>query len=165
TDNGVQILTTLAGRSGQSAERANISGMIAVDPEELAVADLFLSIVPPGAAVSLGENFSAAFAAQSHKPLYVDCNAINPATAACVAAAVRSGGMDYVDGGIIGGPPKRGYDGPVLYLSGARATEAAVLQKFGLQCRVLESGAYAASALKISYAGITKGLTALASVM
>src|SRR5205823_14781432 len=74
-------------------------------------------------------------------------------------------GMNYTDAGIIGGPPRRGYDGPVFYLSGEHASEAAALVDFGLDCRVLDGGHFAASALKMSYAGITKGLTALASVM
>ncbi len=137
--------------------------MTAVELFELARANLFLSIVPPGVAVAVAEEIGRVFAAQSRKPLYIDCNAINPETAARVATTVRNGGMDYVDGGIIGGPPKRNYDGPVLYLSGDRAGDAAVLDDFGLKCRILERGAFAASALKMSYAGITKGLTALAS--
>jgi putative dehydrogenase len=165
TENGVKVLTTLVGRSEPTAERARNSGMIAVDPPDLAGADLFLSIVPPATAVSVAQEFAAAFATRARKPIYVDCNAINPGTAARVAEAVRNGGMEHVDGGIIGGPPKRGYDGPTLYLSGIRAREAAVLGNFGLPFRVLESGAYAASALKMSYAGITKGLTALGSLM
>jgi 3-hydroxyisobutyrate dehydrogenase-like beta-hydroxyacid dehydrogenase len=164
SDNGVEVLTSLAGRSPRTAERARESGMIVVDLPELARAQMFLSIVPPGAAVSAAEEIVAAFDAESRKPLYVDCNAINPGTAACVATAVRNGGMEYVDGGIIGGPPKPGYGGPILYLSGVKAREAAVLGEFGLSCHVLD-GCYDASALKMSYAGITKGLTALASLM
>jgi len=73
--------------------------------------------------------------------------------------------MNYVDAGIIGGPPRRGYDGPVFYLSGGCADRVLTLRDFGLDCRVLMGGPFAASALKMSYAGITKGLTALASVM
>ncbi len=164
-ENGVEVRTSLAGRGAETAERARSAGMIAVDPPELAGSDIFLSIVPPDAAISVAKQMAAAFAAQSRKPLYVDCNAVNPATAARVAATVRNSGMDYVDGGIIGGPPKRNYDGPVLYLSGTGAGHAAILGDFGLKCRVLDGDAFAASALKMSYAGITKGLTALASVM
>jgi hypothetical protein len=40
-----------------------------------------------------------------------------------------------------------------------------VLGEYGLDVRVIESPVGAASALKMSYAGITKGLTALASAM
>ena len=74
-------------------------------------------------------------------------------------------GTPFVDAGIIGGPPKPGGAGPVFYLSGEKAGEVAALEEFGLACKVLDGPVGAASALKMSYAGITKGLTALASVM
>jgi len=58
-----------------------------------------------------------------------------------------------------------GYEGPVFYLSGQQANEVGVLNRFGLSCNVLGPDIGAASALKMSYAGITKGLNALACVM
>src|SRR5207237_8448458 len=164
-ENGLEVLTALDGRSGGSVQRANAAGMTTVERAELARADIFLSIVPPCHAISLAEEIAAEFAASTDKPLYVDCNAINPETARRVANIVEQNGMRYADAGIIGGPPKRGYDGPVFYLSGEHASEAAALRDFGLDCRLLDGNPFAASALKMSYAGITKGLTALASVM
>ena len=164
-DNGVRVLTSLEGRTPESAARAAAAGMTDVAPSELAQADILLSIVPPGSAVALAGELAAALANASRKPLYVDCNAINPQTAARVADVVRAAGMNYVDAGIIGGPPRRGYDGPVVYLSGESADKVLGLRDFGLDCRMLTSGPFAASALKMSYAGITKGLTALASMM
>jgi 3-hydroxyisobutyrate dehydrogenase-like beta-hydroxyacid dehydrogenase len=164
-ENGLQVLTSLNGRSAESVKRAQAAGMTDVPRAELARADIFLSIVPPGAAISLAEETARDFAGSAHKPLYVDCNAINPQTAQRVAAIVEHGGIRYADAGIIGGPPKRGYAGPIFYFSGEHAAETAALRDFGLDCRVLDSGPFAASALKMSYAGITKGLTALASVM
>ena len=165
TQNSIEVLTMLDGRSAQSVERAQAAGMIGVSLDELVRADIFLSIVPPGVALSVAQDFATRFSGEARKPAYVDCNAVNPDTAARIAAIIRSGGMDYVDGGIIGGPPKPGYEGPTLYLSGERAGEVALLSEFGLPCRPLHGGGFAASALKMSYAGITKGLTALASMM
>jgi putative dehydrogenase len=162
---GVEVLTTFEGRSAQSVERAHAARMIDVAPAELARADIFLSIVPPGVAVSVAQEFATRFSGKTRKPVYVDSNAVNPDSAGRIASIIHDGGMDYVDGGVIGGPPKRGYDGPILYLSGKRAGDVAVLSEYGLQCRVLHGADYAASALKMSYAGITKGLTALASMM
>ena len=52
-----------------------------------------------------------------------------------------------VDGGIIGGPPKPNYNGPVFYFSGADAHAAAVLNEFGLPCKVIDGPIGAASAL------------------
>jgi 3-hydroxyisobutyrate dehydrogenase-like beta-hydroxyacid dehydrogenase len=164
-DNGVRVVTVLEGRSAESVKRAREAGMAPVGRSELAQAGIFLSIVPPGEAIRLAVKISSALTGSPVRPLYVDCNAINPETAARVADIVRNAGIDYVDAGIIGGPPKHGYDGPAFYLSGERAGDAAILSDFGLECRVLNGGAFAASALKMSYAGITKGLTALASMM
>lgn len=164
-DNGLRVLTSLQGRSPESATRGLNAGMIDVARPDLAMADILLSIVPPGSAVSLAGELAAEFARRPRKPLYVDCNAINPQTAARVADIIHAAGMNYVDAGIIGGPPKNGYDGPVLYLSGGKADQIIALRDFGLDCRVLSSGPFAASALKMSYAGITKGLTALAAMM
>lgn len=164
-DNGVRVITSLEGRSPESANRALNAGMIDVARSGLAQADIFLSIVPPGNAVSLAEEMTVEFASAPRKPVYVDCNAINPETAARVAQIVQTAGMNYADAGIIGGPPRRGYDGPVFYLSGECADKILALRDSGLDCRVLNGGPFAASGLKMSYAGITKGLTALASMM
>lgn len=164
-DNGVRVITSLQGRSAESATRALNAGMADVARSELAQADILLSILPPGNAVSLAEEMAMEFASASRKPVYVDCNAINPQTAARAAQIVQTAGMSYVDAGIIGGPPKRGYDGPVFYLSGECSNKILALRDFGLDCRLLNGGPFAASALKMSYAGITKGLTALASMM
>ena len=164
-DNGVRVLTSLDGRSRESASRALDAGMIDVARPELAEADILLSIVPPGCADALAGELAREFAGASRRPLYVDCNAINPQTAARVADVITAAGMNYVDAGIIGGPPKTGYGGPVFYLSGEHADEVLALRDFGIDCRALNGGPFAASALKMSYAGITKGLTALASMM
>ena len=71
----------------------------------------------------------------------------------------------FVDGGIIGGPPAGEAKGPTIYLSGQSAAAAALLAAHGLVVKQLEGGIGAASALKMSYAGITKGITALAACM
>ena len=165
SDHGVQVVTLLEGRSADSVRRAEAARMIGVAPDELCRADIFLSIVPPGEAVALAKRLSANFATAPKKPVYADCNAINPRTVKGIARIIESAGCDFVNAGIIGGPPRDGAPGPVLYLSGAHAAAAAELGRFGLECRVLDGDVGAASALKMSYAGITKGLTALASMM
>jgi 3-hydroxyisobutyrate dehydrogenase-like beta-hydroxyacid dehydrogenase len=100
----------------------------------------------------------------SAKPIYVDCNAVSPRTTERVGAVIAETGAAFVDGGIIGGPPRPGYDGPVLYVSGADARKVEWLAAHGLVVRVVEGGIGAASALKMSYAAITKGLTAIGTV-
>jgi putative dehydrogenase len=104
--------------------------------------------------------------ASNAKPIYVDCNAISPPTVAQVAAVIAPTGAPFVDAGIIGSPPppKEG-KGPRFYASGPNAGKFAALKDYGLDVRVLEGPLSAASALKMSYAGITKGTQALGAVM
>ena len=164
-ENGVKVLTSLNGRSGETAARAKAAGMAAVSDEEIATSDFFLSILPPGDALSLVERFAPALKASNAKPVYVDCNAINPATVERVAAAVAPTGSPFVDAGIIGSPPKPGDAGPRFYASGPAASRFASLRDYGLDIRLLDGALSAASALKMSYAGITKGTQAIGAAM
>jgi 3-hydroxyisobutyrate dehydrogenase-like beta-hydroxyacid dehydrogenase len=164
-DNGVRVLTSLAGRSAASARRAEAAGMHAVDDEALVQSDLILSIVPPADAIAFAERMAPDLAAAAAKPAFVDCNAISPETVARIAEIILPTGAPFIDGGIIGAPPQPGAKGPVLYVSGEPAARALVLRAHGLDVRVVEGGVGAASALKMSYAGITKGLTALGAAM
>jgi putative dehydrogenase len=165
TENGVAVLTVLEGRSAQSFARAQGAGMKPVTPQEFCASDIILSVVPPGEAESLARSLAPHLTAAPRKPIYVDCNAVNPDTAERIGAIIDRTEAAYVDAGIIGGPPKPGAPGPTFYLSGTRAQAVAELSSFGLDCTVLDGPVGAASALKMSYAGITKGLTALASIM
>jgi L-threonate 2-dehydrogenase len=165
SDNGLEVRTSLAGRSAGSAERARASGMTAVGVEQIANADIFLSIVPPGDAIAFAEQFAPILRANNHKPIFVDCNAVSPPSAQRIASVIDTAGCPFVDCGIVGAPPRADYDGPVFYASGAEAARFAELSQYGLKIRVLDGPLTAASALKMSYAGITKGLTALGSVM
>ena len=165
TENGLQVLTSLAGRSDATTARASAAGMTDASHEQIAGADLILSIVPPGDALSLAELLGPALERGNRKPAYVDCNAVNPKSVARIAAAVAPTACPFVDAGIVGGPPKPGSPGPVFYASGLEAPRFAVLNQYGLDVRVVDGGVGAASAVKMSYAGITKGFTALGTVM
>ena len=184
-DNGVKVLTSLKGRSDETVARAAAAGMAAASDEEIARADFILSILPPGDALALAERFVPALQASNAKPVYVDCNAINPATVERVAAAIAPTGCAFVDAGIIGPPPtplpnpppqagegRVGAPGeskvagsPRVYASGAAAPRLATLRDYGLDVRVLDGALAAASALKMSYAGITKGTQAIGAAM
>jgi len=163
-ERGLSVTTSLAGRSEASAKRARAAGMTAASDEEVARADFFLSIVPPSDALTLAEKMAALIARSNRKPIYVDCNAVNPPTKGNIARVIAACGSPFVDVAIIGGPPVPGQEGPAMYASGQDATRFAPLGSFGLDVRV-DGPIGAASALKMSYAGITKGLTALASAM
>jgi putative dehydrogenase len=165
TENGLQVLTSLKGRSAASAARARDAGMTDASYEQIAGADLILSIVPPGDALPLAELLAPALERGNRKPAYVDCNAVNPKSVARIEAAIAPTACPFVDAGIVGGPPKPGTPGPAFYASGAEAPRFAVLKDYGLDVRVVDGGVGAASAVKMSYAGITKGFTALGTVM
>ena len=164
-DNGVKVLTSLKGRSSETAARAKAAGMTTASDEEIAATDFILSILPPGDAVALAERFVPALKASNSKPVYVDCNAINPGTVDRVAAAIAPTDCPFVDSGIIGSPPKPGDAGPRFYASGPDAPRFATLRQYGLDIRVLDGEMSAASALKMSYAGITKGTQAIGAAM
>jgi putative dehydrogenase len=165
TGHNVKVLTSLAGRSAASAKRAAAAGMQAVDDRQLAEADFLVSIVPPGEALALAQRLAPVLAAANRKPVYVDCNAISPPTLLKVAAAIKPTGCGFVGAGIIGPPPKPGSSNTRFYAAGPFARNFAVLNDYGLIVRVLDGPLTAASALKMSYAGITKGFTALGAAM
>jgi len=166
-EGGAIVRTSLAGRSAKSAERAKKNGLIAIDDDRalLEGAAFVLSIVPPAEAVPLARRLAPALAECAVKPLYVDCNAVSPVTVAEVATIVERAGTGFVDAGIIGGPPRGGAPGPKFYASGPLAPRFAALHEHGLDVRPIEGGIGGASALKMSYGSLTKGLTALGSAM
>jgi 3-hydroxyisobutyrate dehydrogenase-like beta-hydroxyacid dehydrogenase len=164
-DHGARVLTQIAGRSRATVERATAAGMIAASDVEIAGADIILSIVPPGEAVALVERLAGVIASSPKKPVVVDCNAVNVATVETIARLVAPTGAPFVDGAIIGLPPKPGTKGPVFHVSGAAAHEVAALGDLGLDLRVIDGPVGAASALKMSYAGINKGFTALGAAI
>lgn len=160
-ENGATVLTSLAGRSPATIERARRAGLESVADADLACADILLSIVPPGEALATAGRMAPHLAAAAARAVYVDCNAVSPETVGRIAEIVAATGAPFVDAGIIGGPPLPGRRSPVFYASGDAAERLQALGDYGLDIRVMAGGIGAASALKMAYAGITKGLTAL----
>jgi 3-hydroxyisobutyrate dehydrogenase-like beta-hydroxyacid dehydrogenase len=164
---GVDVRTTLAGRSAASAERIQRAGIGTV--EDLAAiarsCALVLSIVPPDQALGVAESFVAAYVPAGTPAVYVDCNAVAPETVAKIAAVITAAGIHFVDAGIIGGPPSDGYEGPKIYASGPHVTAFEVLNAHGLYVKRLDGPVGLASALKMCYGGLTKGITGIGSSM
>jgi 3-hydroxyisobutyrate dehydrogenase-like beta-hydroxyacid dehydrogenase len=165
SENKVTALTSLDGRSEASAARAKEAGMVGVGDAQLSEADFILSIVPPGEAVALARRLAPTLRAANKKTVYVDCNAVSPPTAQEIADVIATTGCLFVDAGIIGPPPKPGSKNTKFYVSGPAAHDVARLNDYGLIVRVLDGPLTAASAMKMSYAGITKGFTALGAAM
>ncbi len=163
-DQGCRILTLLEGRSTASRERARSAGMQGVAPAGLATADLVLSIVPPAVALDVAAALAPALASAGHRGAYVDCNAVSPATVREIAALIAPTGWCFADVGIVGLPPTE-VEGTVFYAAGEAAMRFAGLARPALEVRVLDGPVGAASALKMAYAGMTKGVTAICAAM
>jgi len=166
TERGARVLTSLKGRGAGSAARANDAGMIDVEDDRALVrdADFVLSIVPPGQALALAERLKEPLTRATRNPIYVDCNAVAPKTANEVGQTLAGLPIRFVDGGIIGGPPQGSYS-PALYVSGENAAAATKLNTYGLRTRPLDGPVGMASALKMSYGGLTKGFTAIGTAI
>jgi 3-hydroxyisobutyrate dehydrogenase-like beta-hydroxyacid dehydrogenase len=157
TGAGYTVLWASEGRGPETAARARAAGLAdAGTAAEMAErTDLILSTCPPHAALDV------AWAVQGFGGLYVDANAISPATAREVALMVEEGGATYIDGGIIGLPPVAAGT-TRLYLSGPRADAVrGLFDGTPLDARVILSGTWSASAVKMAYAAWTKGAAAL----
>ena len=113
--------------------------MIAVDEDRIARADIVFSIVPPAEALALAERLVPALTRSPRKPIFVDCNAISTQTVKQVAAIIAPTGAHFVDGAIIGGPPKPGEPGPTFYFSGGPAADLEGLRDYELTTRTIAS--------------------------
>jgi L-threonate 2-dehydrogenase len=162
---GVRVVTSLKGRSAASAKRAAEAGMQDASDTEIADADFVLSIVPPGEALALAQRLQPALRAANRKPVYVECNAVSPQTVGTIATAIAEAECLFVDGGIIGPPPRPGVDKTKIYLSGPEAGRVEVLNRYGLRVRAMDGRVGDASALKMAYGGLNKGLIALGSAL
>jgi 3-hydroxyisobutyrate dehydrogenase-like beta-hydroxyacid dehydrogenase len=157
TQRGLTVLWASAGRSPATAVRAAAAGMrdVGTAGEMSRQADVILSVCPPHAALEVARS------ATGFRGVYVDANAVSPATSREVAQVVEKGGAAYVDGGIIGAPPRSAGDSR-LYLSGSRAREISDLfTGTALDAQVIGDQPGAASAVKMAYAAWTKGTAAL----
>ena len=165
-ERGARVTTSLAGRSAGSAERARSAGVQAVSDRELVEgAEIFLSIVPPASAPGIAERFLPLIAEASRKPVFIDCNAIAPQTLQAIAEGFGAKDLPFLDGSIIGPPPKPDGSSPRLYVSGPAGPAPDRLRALGLDVRVVSDKLGDASALKMAYAGITKGLQGLGTGM
>jgi L-threonate 2-dehydrogenase len=162
---GHQVLTSLAGRGADTRARAAAAGMIGATDAELADCDIMMSIVPPAEAEGLVERLMPVLRAATAKPIFVDANALNPESKTKLAARLAQAGVDLVDGAIVGPPPTGNARPTIIHLSGPVAVKLGWLEMPGCTVEILEGGIGAASALKMCFGGINKGVVGLASAL
>lgn len=149
------------GRSTETAERAATHGLVDHKTiESLAIqANIIVSVCPPAFAVDVARRLVET----GFRGIYVDANAVAPATAREIATVLDAAGATFVDGGIVG-PPPRAAGTTRLFLSGPAWPTATVADHFAntaVNTVIVSETPGDASAVKMAYAAWTKGSTAL----
>lgn len=157
-EHGKRVITPLDGRSDRTKGLAKAAGLLDVGSTSDAVseADLILSILPPASAISQAQQVAEAMASTGAKPCYVDCNAVSPDTAIRIGEIISGAGAPFIDCGIIGLAPGKG-GGTRFYVSGTDTAPMLALHGLGFDVSSVGDEPGRASALKMSYAGLTKG--------
>src|ERR671918_9865 len=163
TSRGVEVLTYADDRSETTRRRAENIGVKCLPSMARLVqdADLIVSIVVPFAANRVASKVAEETAKSGRQDLlYLDANAISPMTADEIGKILTESGVNFVDGCIIGSAAKMD-KGAVVYVSGPQAARLQQLDSYGLCVKVLGPKVSQASAFKVIYAGLTKGLQGL----
>jgi 3-hydroxyisobutyrate dehydrogenase-like beta-hydroxyacid dehydrogenase len=160
---GIEVLTYDKDRGEVTRKRGENAGAVSVQSMRRLVdqAELIVSIVVPSAANKVATKVAKAAAKSGRADLlFLDANAISPMTADSIARVLSPAGVNFVDGCIIGSAARMG-KGTVLYVSGEQAERVRPLEAFGIPIKVLGPSTNQASAFKVVYAGLTKGLQGL----
>jgi len=161
-EHGLRVIANLSDRSERTRQLASKAGIEEVSSYEALVkeADMVLSILVPAQAGAAAQAVAEALNETGAELLFADCNAIAPQTTRQIGKVVEDAGGRFVDASIIGPPPRR--EGTTrFYASGTHAKQLARLNEYGLDVPVVSERIGDASAVKMCYAGLTKGLTAL----
>ena len=156
---GVRVVWASAGRGAATRRRAETDGLedVGTIARLARESETIVSVCPPASAADVAREV----AALRFGGTFVDANAIAPATTRAVGDIITAGGARFVDGGIIGPPPRKAGEAR-LYLSGRGAADvAAIFKGTLLGAIVVDGGVGAASAVKMAYAAWTKGSQAL----
>jgi 3-hydroxyisobutyrate dehydrogenase-like beta-hydroxyacid dehydrogenase len=162
-NSGCSVYWASEGRSDTTIDRATQFNL--VDARTMAglceVCSLLISVCPPAAAESVADQVLSA----GYQGTYLDANAISPHKVQKIGQKLASGGIRFVDGGIIGGPawePDRTW----LYLAGEDAESFSRCFTSGpLETANMGDTIGKASALKMTFAAYTKGTSALLSAI
>ena len=161
-DKGAEVYGVLTGRSELTRTRAAECGFIdAGNLDELVKkVDIILSILVPDQASAIAHDVAEAMKRTGATPMFSDCNAIAPVTVEAIEREIRAAGAEFVDAGIIGGPPSD-RSPTYFHCSGPNTAPFEKLAGYGLTVKVVGPRIGQASGVKMMYAAGTKGTTAL----
>ncbi|KAG7061172.1 HET-domain-containing protein [Colletotrichum scovillei] len=173
---GFSVATNSEGRSPATIARARSANVevLSSDVHLVESRPFILSVAPPRDALSIARRIiDAAAATKLERPLYfTDLNAVSPATCKQMSLMFKeaSSPVRFVDGCIIGGPPKLKPNGaaeqwyvPSMPVSGQYPlSEACPELAEALNMRHISPEVGAASGLKMCFATTTKGFMGLA---
>lgn len=161
-ENGLRVISCLGDRSERTKALAAEAGIedVPTYADLVREADVLLSILVPAQAVNAAQRVAEVLVETGADPVYADCNAIAPQTVRAIGEIITEAGGTFIDGSIVGGPP-RGESHPRLYVSGPDTAPMEALNEYGLHVVPLGEEIGLASALKMCYSAWTKGSTAL----
>ena len=161
-ENELDVVTCLAGRSDRTRALAAKAGIRDVPTMEELVeqSDLIMSMTVSEAVPGLCREVADAITATGSDTLFAECNAIAPQLARELEPVITGAGGRFVDVSIIGGPPRPGYS-PHFYVSGEHRSQFERLNDFGITVLRLDGEVGQASGIKMCYAAMTKGTSAL----
>jgi hypothetical protein len=160
----IKVVTNLEGRSTRTRELAESNGIedLGSDNEILSSAEIIISVLVPSFARSTAERIVSASKSLDRSRLrtkfYIDANAIAPSTTIKIGELFKDTGITFIDGSIIGGPPRLnpggGWYKPSFALSGPGTRDLNLDHIFDISHVGANIGQ--ASALKMSFASLTK---------
>ena len=162
-NNGHQVYWLSQDRGDKTRARAEKYHLIEIDSfrQLRRTCETIISVCPPHAA----EEVAKSVIESGFNGVYLDANAISPQRAIKIGQMMKAKDIQFVDGGIIGGPAWTSKE-TWLYLSGESSQEIASCFSNGpLETKIIGSEVGKASALKMCYAAYTKGTTALLSAI
>ena len=161
-ERGLRVLTCLEGRSARTKSLSDKAGIVDVPTLEGLIAEshVLLSITVSEIVPTLCTQVAAAVKETGTNLLFAECNAIAPQVSREMEPILTESGARYVDASIVGGPPRNG-SSPRFYASGEHAEELAQLRDYGLDVRPVGEEIGQASGIKMCYAAMTKGSSAL----
>ena len=161
-EGGLNTITCLKGRSERTQRLAQEAGIEDVPNLEEVVrrADLVLSIMVPSDATALAHQVAKALENTGSNTYYADCNAVSPETTKSIGAIITEAGGRYIDASIIGNPPRKD-SFPRFYTSGEHSHVLSAMDGMEIIVKNLGGEVGRASGIKMCYAGLTKGTSAL----